>query len=468
MTWTQFMEIGAEIETAVIDKITEEAQVGTCATLIYTSGTTGTPKAAMVSHDNLTWTAKLAYELLDQTDASITLSYLPLSHIAAQMLDIHGPIASAGSVYFARPDALKGTLGLSLKKVRPTLFLGVPRVWEKIMEKMLAMGQQTTGFKKTIAQWAKKKGLEGNYNRQNGSGEPWGWFFANMLVFDKVKAALGLDRCTIRATGAAPITVETLEYFMSLDLPIMEVYGMSETSGLITVSRPHQYRTKSCGVCLPGTEVRLAEPDADGNGEIITRGRQIFMGYMFNEEKTAAAFDDEGFLHTGDVGKFDADGFLYITGRIKDLIITAGGENVAPVHVENLLKAAMPYLSNAFCIGDRRKFLSALLTFKVEVDAETGVPSNQLTAPARAALAAEGIQAATVEEAMADPRLDEVVNAGLARANEKAISNAQMVRKYVILPEDFSVPGGTLTSTLKCKRNVVLSKYAEIIEDIYA
>ena len=468
MDWATFMELGNDVEDAAIEEITAAANPGTCATLIYTSGTTGTPKGVMMSHDNLTWTARLAFELLEQKEGGTVLSYLPLSHIAAQMLDVYGPLALGGEVFFARPDALKGTLGQSLKKVRPTLFLGVPRVWEKIAEKMKAMGQETTGLKKTISTWAKGKGLEGNYSTQRGGSRPWGWFFAS-FIFDKVKAALGLDRCTIRATGAAPIALETHEYFMSLDLPIMEVYGMSETAGLITVSRPVHYRTGSCGVTMPGTEMKLKDPDAEGNGEITTRGRQIMMGYMYNEEKTAQAFTEDGYLRTGDVGKVDEDGFLFITGRIKELIITAGGENVAPVPIEDNIKLALPFISNAVVIGDKKKFLSVLLTLKVDMDMDTGLATNALSGPCKTALAEVGItDVETVEDVLANPSLDEIVTAGLEAANEKAVSRAQMIRKHAFLNNDFGVGSGELTATMKLKRSVVASKYAEVIDEIYA
>lgn len=469
MSWAQFMASGEEVTDEAVKAISDSLQPGHCATLIYTSGTTGNPKAAMASHDNLTWTARVAWGVLQQTAGSVSLSYLPLSHIAAQMLDIYGPMVAGGTVYFARPDALKGSLGASLKRVRPTLFLGVPRVWEKMQEKMIQLGSQTVGLKRTFADWAKKKGLQGNYNRQRGESEPWGWFMAT-FVFDKVKEALGLDRCTIRATGAAPISLETLEYFMSLDLSIMEVYGMSETSGLISMSMPSRYRTRSCGFVMPGTELKLVPKEGyePGNGEICSRGRQVFNGYMYDEAKTAETFDEEGFIKTGDVGKMDEDGFLYITGRIKELLITAGGENVAPVPIEDAVKSLLPFVSNAVAIGDKKKFLSILLTLKVEVDPDTGAPTHNLTAAAQADLARVGVQAATVDDAMANPALDTAIRAGIETYNRNAVSNAQRLQKHAVLPEDLSVAGDELTSTLKIKRRVVNDKWAHVIDALYA
>eukprot|EP00161_Ancyromonas_sigmoides_P011097 TRINITY_DN279_c1_g1_i9.p1 TRINITY_DN279_c1_g1~~TRINITY_DN279_c1_g1_i9.p1 ORF type:complete len:820 (-),score=470.30 TRINITY_DN279_c1_g1_i9:204-2639(-) len=344
MTWEQMIALGDDesLEAPLTERIAAQ-EPGHCCTLIYTSGTTGNPKAVMITHDNVTWTARTTSNVLEIDNDSQIISYLPLSHIAAQMVDIHAPLVSCGTVSFARPDALKGTLGDTLKEVRPTVFLGVPRVWEKIGDKMKAIGAKTTGLKKTISTWAKKKGLEGGYADQQGKSKGMMFGLANSLVFSKVKAGLGLDRCKIQCTAAAPISVETLEYFLQLNIPIYEVYGMSECTGPQTVSYPKNYKTGSCGKSLTGTRLELADKDAEGNGEICFRGRHIFAGYLKNPEATGQTIDGNGFLHSGDVGALDGGGFLKITGRIKELIITAGGENVPPVLIENSIKAEAPF-----------------------------------------------------------------------------------------------------------------------------
>jgi len=405
-------------------------------------------------------------------ESDTLVSYLPLSHIAAQMLDVHGPITTGAMVWFAQPDALKGSLGQTLKEVRPTAFLGVPRVWEKIMEKMQEVGRQTTGVKKSIAEWAKSKGLEGNYAIQRGDWEPWGWWLANQLVFSKVKEALGLDRTRYCATAAAPIAKETLDYFLSLNIPIFEIYGMSESTGPQTINRPGFHKTSSCGPAMPGSEMKIADPDKAGNGEICYRGRHIFMGYMKNDKATAETIDAEGWLHSGDIGRVDQEGFLYITGRIKELIITAGGENIPPVLIEDEIKLDIgKVISNVMVVGDRKKFLTCLLTLKAKpnADAKPGeYPfSDELADSAVEQLSKAGSSAKTVQEAMKDPKVTEYLKAGIEKANKRAASNAQRIQKFAIVPVDFTLEGGELTPTMKLKRRIVVQQYEKEIEELY-
>eukprot|EP01147_Barroeca_monosierra_P001925 gene1925-5014_t len=470
LSWDEFMRHGADIPEFVLGNRMSNQQPGQCCTLIYTSGTTGNPKGVMITHDNLTWTASTLVSMLPhiKIGKEHIVSYLPLSHIAAQILDIHGPMCLNATVWFAKPTALKGTLVDTLKDVRPTLFLGVPRVWEKIEEKMRAVGAATTGFKKKIGTWAKKKGLEGSYAIQEGRPVPSGFGIAKKLVFSKIRKALGLDRCKFFATAAAPISKETLEYFLSINIPIMEVYGMSENTGPQTVSFPGQHKTGSTGRAMPGTEMMIFEPDQDGNGEICFRGRHVSKGYLYNEEKTRETIDSEGWLHSGDIGRVDENGFLYITGRIKELIITAGGENVAPVPIEARVKEGCPIISNCMLIGDRRKFLSMLVTLKSEVDPETTAPLDNLTPQVISILKDVGSASETVSAAMNDPVVADMIQKAIDRANDNAVSNAQKVQKFKVLQRDFSIPGGELGPTLKLRRPIVVEQYAELIDSFYA
>jgi long-chain-fatty-acid--CoA ligase ACSBG len=376
-------------------------------------------------------------------------------------------MAVGGTTWFAKPTALKGTLVQTLRDVRPTLFLGVPRVWEKFQEAMKAIGAQTTGLKLKIATWAKAKGLQGSMAIQRGESVPWGWWLANKLVFSKVKANLGLDRCRFHATAAAPIQRDTLDYFLSLNIPLMEVYGMSENCGPETVFVVGQYRIGICGRPMRGVELKIDQPDEDGNGEVLMRGRHVFMGYLMNEEKTKEAIDADGWLHTGDIGRVDADGFLSITGRIKELLITAGGENVAPVPIEDRMKEEMPLLANVMVVGDKLKFLSMLVTLKCEVDPETTSPLDQLTKDAIAILKGIGSDAETVSAARDDPKVKAYIEEGMKRANDLSVSRAQKIQKFTILPEDFSIPGGELGPTLKLRRPIVGKKYADEIAAMY-
>lgn len=468
-SWEEFMALANQVSDEQLEARIKAQAPNKCCTLIYTSGTTGNSKGVMLSHDNHIWTAKVCVR-----DARLTfgdehvISYLPLSHIAAQELDIYAPIISGGTVYFALPDAMKGSLGKTMKEVRPTYFLGVPRVWEKIMEKMVQSGKGVKGIKKSMMAWSKDVGYRGSIAKMNATSMPFGHSLANKLLFKNVKAALGLDRCHIAISGAAPIMKETLDFFMSFDLPIYEIYGMSESSGPHTLSLPWKFRVGTVGPDMPGATTKLDNPDAGGNGEVCMGGRHVFMGYLNMEEKTREAIDKDGWLHSGDIGRKDSDGFLYITGRIKELIITAGGENIPPVLIEDAIKEELPCVSNAMLIGDKRKFLSVLLTLKTQVDGE--VPTSQLSPPSIDWCRKQGSSATCLADIL-DRRDDAVlkgIQEGIDRANKRATSRAQCIQKWSILPRDFSVIGGELGPTLKLKRPAVLQMYEKTVESFYA
>ena len=475
-TWDQFLVLGSDVSDAVFDERLSIATPGHCSTLIYTSGTTGPPKAVMISHDNVTWTTKnMCSNYFDTNHQDRVISYLPLSHIAAQLIDVHVPMSLGACTYFCQPDALKGSLTVTMREVRPTVFFGVPRVWEKIEEKMVQMGRASVGIKKSIATWAKANGTENTKRAQFGGrgGHPWSYGCANSIVLSKIKEALGLDQCKGNFTAAAPIAPETLWYFGSLDIPVYEVFGQSECTGPHTVSFANQWKIGACGRPMLGTESMIVP----ANGELCYRGRHIFMGYMYDAAKTAETIDEQGYLHSGDVAEFDNDddvrvskpsGFMRITGRIKELIITAGGENIPPVLIENEMKAAMVALSNVMVIGDKRKYLAMLICLKVEVDLETGIPSDKLAADSLFVGRNIDSTATTLSEAVVDPLWIKYINEGMKTANGKTTSNAQIVQKWKMLPVDFSEKAGDLTPTLKLKRNVVTAKYTELIETIYA
>ncbi|GAB0200646.1 long-chain-fatty-acid--CoA ligase ACSBG2 [Grus japonensis] len=474
-SWSEFMDLGRDVPDTQLREIIESQKPNQCCTLIYTSGTTGQPKGVMLSHDNLTWTASAAGRFIMLVDAKVkqelVVSYLPLSHIAAQMSDIWSAMTFGVQVFFAQPDALKGTLVDTLREVRPTAFLGVPRVWEKMEEKMKSIGAKSSAFRRKVASWAKGVGLQTNLKRMNGYSEvPVNFCLAKHLVYKKVRKAIGLDRCTKCYTGAAPITRETLEFFLSLNIPVFELYGMSESSGPHTISLPHAFKLTSCGKEVTGCRTLIHKPDGDGTGEICFSGRHIFMGYLNMEEKTKEAIDEDGWLHSGDLGKHDKDGFLYITGRIKELIITAGGENVPPVPIEDAVKEAVPIISNAMLVGDKAKFLAMLLTLKCNVDVETGEPGDDLTAEAIEYCQKLGSKATKVSEIISskDKAVYVAIQKGISAVNERAVSNAQKVQKWVLLEKDFSLFGGELGPTMKLKRSVVAQKYKDQIAQFYA
>ncbi|OQR85535.1 long-chain-fatty-acid-CoA ligase, partial [Achlya hypogyna] len=466
-SFDDFLATGAGVATSAIDERVAAQRPGHCASLVYTSGTTGNPKGVMLSHDNMTYAmsginAGFEPGFFDNNERII--SFLPLSHIASQILDIGMQIYYGLHIYFAEPDALKGSLGKTMKEVKPTYFLAVPRVFEKIHEKMVEAGRDNSFVKAMIASAARSVGLSKVLASQldGDKSVPWGYTMAKLLVFDKVRAALGLDECKALYSGAAPLNAEIASFFASLDMPIFQAMGLSECTGLAFFNYPHRWKHGSLGVFAFGPEAKV-DPTTS---ELLMRGRHVMMGYLGDEAATTAAIDTDGYLHTGDCGSLDADGFGYITGRIKELIITAGGENVPPVLIENVLREEIPILGNAMVVGDKRKFLSVVLTLRVVMDAN-GAPTDELDGAVTFVLRELGSSATTVAEAIADPKVFAYVDAGLQRANERATSRAQKVQKYIFVAHDFSIPGGEMTPTLKVKRNVVLDKYATEIDTMY-
>ncbi|XP_077291917.1 very long-chain-fatty-acid--CoA ligase bubblegum-like isoform X2 [Arctopsyche grandis] len=472
-TWNQMMKLGAAQPDTKLDEILKSMGINECCTLVYTSGTVGNPKGVMLSHDNLVWEVHALTLQLDNWDPGYEsiVSYLPLSHVAAQVVDIYLPLYNAVSIYFADKDALKGSLIKTLQDVQPTRFLGVPRVWEKMYEKMMSISASNGPLKRAIAGWAKQQSLNHHIDRINGIDYvSYSFSLAKFLVLKRVKAALGFSRCRLFVTAAAPLSADIKKYFLSLDIPLMDVFGMSEVSGAHTLSTIKAFNLDSVGKILNGVETKIDNPELNnGHGEICLRGRHVFMGYLGEVKKTEEAIDEEGWLHSGDVGTTDVNGFLSITGRIKELLITAGGENVAPVAIEQQLKSELPFISNAMVVGDRKKYLSVLLSFQTEIDPETGAPIDKLNSESLRWLASLGSSATTVTEILSqnEETVMKAINDGIVKANRAAISNAQKVQKFKILPVDFSINTGELGPTMKIKRNVVAAKYEDIIESMY-
>ncbi|XP_059616364.1 very long-chain-fatty-acid--CoA ligase bubblegum [Phlebotomus argentipes] len=471
--WSELWEMDVEMYTEELNNRLARMAINECCCLVFTSGTVGNPKGVMLSHDNITWDAFTIGKRLPgiQSGKEVLISYLPLSHVAAQIVDVFLTLQLAVTVYFADKDALKGTLVKTLQEARPTRFIGVPRVYEKIQEKMLQVAAQNSGIKKMIAAWAKSVTLEHHMNIIEGNPQAsWQYKIAKNIIMKKVKEALGLDRCHTIANAAAPMSPELKKYFMSLDLPIMDAFGMSETTGGHTLTNPDAYNFNTVGRTLAGTETKIHEPDDKGHGEICMRGRNVFMGYLNEQDKTNETLDEEGWLHSGDIGFVDERGYLYITGRLKELIITAGGENVPPVHVEHLVKNQVPCISNAFLVGDHRKFLTMLVALKTEMDLDSGAPKDELhpeTLTFVKSLGLDYTKLSQIHSAGPCPKVLKAIEDGIIRANKLATSNAQRIQKFKLLPHDFSVPTGELGPTLKVKRSVVVKMYTDLIESMY-
>lgn len=471
--WSELEELNTDDIDAEYLRRSASISANDCCCLVYTSGTIGKPKGVMLSHDNFTWDAYSFTVHLDnlQMGKEVIVSYLPLSHVAAQIVDIFTVMSIAGCVCFADKDAMKGSLIKTLAEVRPTHFLAVPRIYEKLQEKMVQTAAQAGALKRMIGAWAKNVTLDHHLNRMAGRpSNSVQYKLAQKFFLTKVKQALGLDRTKNFVTGAAPLSNETKKFFLSLDIPIIEAFGMSETTGGHTMSSIEQPTFETIGRHLPGVQTKIIDAGLDGIGEICIRGRHVFMGYINDAEKTAEAIDDDGWLRTGDVGYIDRDGYIFITGRIKELIITAGGENIPPVLIENNVKNQCPGISNAFLVGDKRKFLTMLVTLRTKMNDE-GAPLDDLAPETIQWL--DGIELRRykkLSEILAsgpDKKVMQAIQEAIDRANKKSISNAQKIQKFAILPHDFSIPTGEFGPTMKVKRNVVSDKYNEIIEKLY-
>jgi long-chain-fatty-acid--CoA ligase ACSBG len=513
VSWKALMDMGKSVPQADLDKRVNAVEPGNCAALIYTSGTTGEPKAVMISHDNIIFESCCVIGLvgescgfLNSAEQERILSYLPLSHVAGFMVDICCPMIGAAmkpawcTTYFARPYDLKaGAIKDRLQAAQPTIFIGVPLVWEKIADKIRAIGAANTGAKKALGDWAKGVALEHAKNCQMGGsgGYATGHTIA-MSLLGAVKSNLGLSQLKFGFTGAAPIRVDTLEYFGSLGIGINEVYGMSECTGACTWSLDEAHLWGSCGFEMPGVEVcafkvddrdlnkKVACPrspaldalDDQYQGELCFRGRNIMMGYLANpdlgdahvkeiEKKTAEAIDREGWLHSGDKGMITTTGMVKITGRYKELIIGDGGENIAPVPIEDHVKKSCDGIAEVMMVGDKRKYNVALVTLKA-VGANGEVPgTDDLDAGAKRV----NPEVTTISGAMKDSVWIEAISAAIKSANDNGKvcpNNAFKIQKFTILPQNFSEENNELTPTKKLKRAVVATKYTELIEKLYS
>ncbi len=338
LSWDQFLARGDATPDSAVDERVRDIPEDATATYIYTSGTTGPPKAVMLSHLNVLWTADSVTSMMKFSPDDSMLSYLPLSHIAEQLISLYGPVILGNQVYFA--ESLE-KVPENLKEVQPTIFFGVPRIWEKFHAAVRGKLAQVTGTKKHLINWAMGVARRVHALRNRSAPIPsllgLQYALAQRLVFRKLKTALGLGRVKVCSSGAAPISGEVLEFFSGLDLVVHEVYGQSEDTGPTSTNFPGNTRFGSVGKPIPGVEVRLGE-----DGEILVRGKNVFKGYYKDPAATAETLID-GWLHSGDLGSFDAEGYLHITGRKKDIIITAGGKNIAPTEPRRSPQTAPPH-----------------------------------------------------------------------------------------------------------------------------
>jgi long-chain acyl-CoA synthetase len=417
------------------------------ATLIYTSGTTGHPKGVMLSHRNLTWTAVQLSKCARLTESEVLISYLPLSHIAEQICSIHGPLMNGIQVFFAESFE---KLPENLREVRPTVFFGVPRVWEKFKSKAEAGIASQSSTRQALLRWARAVGLRWNEDKLSGKNSSLAldvqYASARKVVFSKLKAKIGFDRTRVFATSAAPIGRDVIDFFASIDIVLREVYGQSEVTGPTSVNTEHATRFGTLGQPMPGVEVRIAD-----DGEILVRGENVCLGY-FKDPAATAELVQNGWLHSGDVGEIDGGGFLKITGRKKEIIVTSGGKKTAPSNLELMLKALGP-IGNAMVIGDNKNYLVALLALDPE----------KVPAFAKAhGWPADGPMLAK------DPQFRAWLTEAIETQVNARVARFETIKRFEVLGHDFTIEGGELTSTLKVRRKVVEEKYRAQIDALYA
>jgi long-chain acyl-CoA synthetase len=462
ITWDAFLGLGSDISDAQFDEARRKVQPQDLATFVYTSGTTGPPKGVMLTHANIWWTAQHSEQHIPiQGESARALSYLPLSHIAERMISHLLQIYYGCETWFAQSlDTLLAELG----ECKPTYFFGVPRVWEKFYAGFQAMAavppkDKSEERKKKLARKAIAVGQQVTKLEQEAVARGGKMADANIpiglklqhtvldkLVLSKIRERFGLDQCDLALSAAAPLAPELIWFFHSLGIKITEGYGQSEDNGPTSWNPPDAIKIGSVGTRLPGLEVKLAE-----DGEILVRGGNLMKGYYKDDQATRETIDEDGWLHSGDVGEFDDFGYLKITDRKKDLIITAGGKNIAPQEIENKVKHAHALISQVVVIGDRRPFLSALITLDEE------------KAPAWAK--EQGIEGDLAAIANNERTLKEIEGA-INEVNQK-MAKVEGIKKIRVLERDFLQEENEITPTMKVKRKTINDIYANVIEDIY-
>ncbi|GAA4109516.1 AMP-dependent synthetase/ligase [Nocardioides fonticola] len=451
VSWTDFLaegearraELDAEVD-ARIAAITPDDPI----TILYTSGTTGNPKGVLLTHHNVLFETASSLHVSGSAENIVFLSYLPFAHIAERMLGMYMPQINGGDIHLiADPALLLGALG----EVRPTRFFGVPRVWEKIKTGVSAkLAAEPDPEKRAQVEAAFAVGLEyveaQQYDRTPSAELQARFEAVDAALLGFLRALLGLDRCEWAASAAAPMPLEVARFFAGLGMRIYDVYGMTETCAAVTSGGPEQFRLGTVGRALPGVEVTLAE-----DGEILARGPVTSGGYYRQEDATRDLIDADGWVHTGDIGVLDEDGFLQVVDRKKELIITAAGKNIAPSNIENHLKES-PIIGHALVYGEGRPYVVAMLTLDAEI---TPLVAQKL-----------GLPEMSLAELAQHPQIRAMAAAAVEEANER-LSRPEQVKAFELLPVEWTAESEELTPTLKLKRRVVHDKYADVIDRLY-
>ncbi|MBL7047276.1 MAG: long-chain fatty acid--CoA ligase [Candidatus Marinimicrobia bacterium] len=416
-------------------------------TLIYTSGTTGDPKGVMLSHKNLVSNIVNGRKAIKIDDTDVFLSFLPLSHSFERMVGHLTAFSANSKVYFAESI---DTVADNMREVHPTVVVAVPRFFEKVHGKVIDKVSNDPAIRQKIFHWALGVGRKSAQYLTRGS-KPTGFLglkfgIADKLVFSKLKERVG-GKLRFFVSGGAPLSKEIGEFFASANIPILEGYGLTETSPVITCNRTELYKFGTVGCTIDGVEVKIAE-----DGEILCKGDNVMLGYYKNPEATTKTIDNDGWFHTGDVGHLDDENYLVITDRIKNLIVTSGGKNIAPAQLENALVLSK-YIEQCLAIGDQRNFVSALI-----------VPAQEnLTTWAET----QGIPSEDYKTLLAHPQVTALFEAEVEKSME-GFARYETIKKFALLPDLWTISGSEITPSLKVKRKVVMEKYADQVEGIYS
>jgi long-chain acyl-CoA synthetase len=445
MTWAEFMEKGRRVEDAEFLARTRELKSDDVASIVYTSGTTGTPKGAMITHENLIFTSWSALQSLYIEPYFENLLFLPLAHVFARII-VYVCLRAALTTSIAES---MDTVVENLKEIRPHFFGSPPRLYERAYGRITSNAQDAGGIKYKLFKWALKVGYAVSELKQRKEPVKGLQSFKNKLaskiVFSKIQAALG-GNVVYGISGAAPLNKAIAEFFHACGVLILEGIGMTENTSFSNVNLYDKYKFGSVGPTGPEIEQKIAQ-----DGEVLYRGKNVMKGYYKDPEATAETIDKDGWLHTGDIGMIDEDGYLYITDRKKDLIVTSGGKNVAPQRVEKIMLTSR-YIGQVVVYGERKKYLSGVVTLDRE----------QLEAWATK----QGISTGSWEELCTHPKVIELVDNEVAEKN-KSLSSFETLKKVLIVPEEFSIESGEMTSSLKIKRNAVTEKYRGRLDALY-
>jgi len=445
MSWSEFLDAGQGVTDEQLEQRGSSVGPEDLVSLVYTSGTTGVPKGVMLTNRNLVFTSDSVRQSTHIETGYTTLLFLPLAHVFARLI-AYVCMSGAVTVAFAEEIA---KVGDNLKEIRPHFIVSVPRVYEKVYDRILSGAEEAGGVKQKLFTWAVGVGRRVSQLQQNRQPIPsllgLQHAVADKLVLRKIQAALG-GRLVFAISGAAPLNKTIAEFFHACGVTILEGLGMTENTSFSHVNRLEHNKFGTVGQPGPGCEVKLAE-----DGEVLFRGANVMQGYFKDPDSTAETFDSDGWLLSGDIGEIDDEGFLRITDRKKDLIVTAGGKNVAPQRIERIMRTSH-YIGQVVAHGDKRKYITALISLDPD---NIGEWAKQ-----------HGLGSKSLEELAREPEANRLIEGEVEKLNGQ-LASFETIKRFHIVPTDFTVEAGELTPTLKIKRKIVVEKYAEQLEELY-